>query len=166
MTLRRAATADFAFIRSLTSNPAYAPFIGDDDEAQLSLWSTSQTERILIWELNEKPSGFAIFREIGNPSGRVELFRLALGQTDRGQGASFVAALIDYGFGPLNASGIWLDASSENARAHQVYLRAGFVQEGRLRAHWYRPILGRSVDLVLYGMQREEWQRRVEPHRP
>jgi RimJ/RimL family protein N-acetyltransferase len=35
---------------------------------------------------------------------------------------------------------------------------AGYQVEGRLRAHWFRPVLGRSVDLVIYGMLRAEWQ--------
>lgn len=34
--LRPAAPADFAFVRSLCQRPDYAPFIGDDDEAQLA----------------------------------------------------------------------------------------------------------------------------------
>ena len=33
----------------------------------------------------------------------------------------------------------------------------GFRQEGVLRAHWYRPCLGRAVDLHLMGLLRGEW---------
>ena len=45
----------------------------------------------------------------------------------------------------------------ENPRAIRVYARAGFRQEGVLRAHWFRPCLGRSVDLHLMGLMRGEW---------
>ena len=109
---------------------------------------------MLIWG---DASGFAIFREIGNASGGVELFRLALAGTNTRDGAAFVAALLDFAFNDLDAARVWLDASSENLRAQKVYERAGFVLEGRLRRHWYRPCLGRTVDLMLYGLLRDEW---------
>ncbi|MGQ0610376.1 MAG: GNAT family N-acetyltransferase [Paracoccaceae bacterium] len=157
MSLRAATPADFGFVRSLTTDPAYAPFIGDDDEAALAATLASPDERLLIWQRGPSPEGFARFREIGNPSGRVELFRLALARTGGGQGAEFVAALIEHAFAVLNARRLWLDASGENHRAIKVYLRAGFVEEGRLRAHWHRPALGRAVDLVLFGMLRQDW---------
>lgn len=157
MSLRAATPADFGFIRSLTTDPAYAPFIGDDDEVALAASLASPQERLLIWQRGPSPEGFARFREIGNLSGRVELFRLALARTGGGAGQDFVAALTDYAFQELNARRLWLDASGENHRAIKVYLRAGFAEEGRLRAHWHRPALGRAVDLVLFGMLRQDW---------
>jgi RimJ/RimL family protein N-acetyltransferase len=154
MILRPATVADFGFIRGLTTDPAYAPFIGDDDEAQLTRNLDDPSVRVLIWG---EAGGFAIFREIGDASGRVELFRLALARTSAGGGAAFVEALLKFAFDELGAKRVWLDASGENLRARRVYERAGFVLEGRLRAHWYRPILGRSVDLLLFGMLCDAW---------
>ena len=160
MKLRAATADDLGFIRSLTTNPANMPFMGDDDEAQLALDMAHPARRLLIWQGNSGPEGFALFREISDPSGRVELFRLALAMSGAGRGAIFVDALIDYAFLELAAKRLWLDASSENPRALKVYERAGFTEEGRLRAHWYRPILGRCVDLIFYGMLRGEWRAR------
>ena len=157
MTLRPATAADIGFIRSLTTHPDNTPYMGDDDVASLTAYLTDPSARLLIWG-SGAPQGFALFREIGNPSGRVELFRLALAQVSGGGGAGFVAALTDYAFATLGAARLWLDASGENARAIRVYERAGFVVEGRLRAHWYRPALGRSVDMVLFAMLRCEWR--------
>lgn len=158
MILRPATPADFGFIRSLTTDPANAPFIGDDDAAQLALWLADPSVRVMIWGPDASARGFAVFRELGNPSGRVELFRLALAAAGRGHGQAFVTALTDFAFAELGACKLWLDASSENLRAQKIYQRAGFVEEGRLRAHWHRPALGRNVDLVLYGLLRKEWQ--------
>lgn len=157
--LRPAATADIPFIRSLTTRPEYAPFIGDADAAQLQAWIDSPTDRVLIWEGAAR--GFAIFHDADQPV--VELFRIALDRAGGGQGDTFFRALVDFAFRDLGAQRLWLDASAENPRAMKVYARAGFRQEGRLRAHWYRPALGRAVDLVLFGMLRAEWEA-LEPN--
>lgn len=156
MTLRPAAPEDFAFIRSLTTRPDYTPFIGDDDEARLADWAASPSCRVLIWQ-GDTAKGFAIFREIGDPSGRVELFRLALDRAGGGRGDAFFADLLRFAFRDLNAARVWLDASGENPRAIRIYARAGFRREGVLRAHWHRPCLGRAVDLHLMGLMRGEW---------
>lgn len=157
MRLRPATPADFSFIRGLAGRPDYAPFITDDDEDDLAAHLATSAHRLLIWQDAQGPAGFALYCEIGDPSGRVELRRLALARAGHGEGAAFLQSLIDHAFGPLNAQRLWLDASSENPRAHKAYLRAGFSFEGRQRGHWYRPALGRAVDLTLYGMLRDEW---------
>lgn len=157
MTLRAATTDDIGFIRSLTTRADYAPFIGDSDEAQLRDWIASPQARVLIWE-STTAKGFAVFRGIGEAGGIVELFRIALDQVGGGQGDTFFRALVDHAFRDLQAARLWLDASAENPRAVKVYTRAGFRQEGRLRAHWFRPALGRAVDLILMGLLREEWE--------
>ncbi len=155
MMLRPATAADFGFIRGLTSDPAYAPFVGDTDEAGLARWVADPTVQMLIWG---DRAGFAVFRQIGDPSGAVELFRLALARVNGGGGAAFVQALTDHAFERIGAARVWLDASGENLRAHRVYVAAGYQVEGRLRSQWFRPVLGRNVDLVMYGMLRDEWQ--------
>ena len=160
MTLRPATSADFGFIRGLAQRPDYAPFISDDDEAALAAHLSNPAHRLLIWENGAGPAGFALYCEIGEPSGRIELRRLALAETGTGAGRAFLDDMIAYAFRDLGAQKLWLDASSENPRAQRVYERAGFTLEGRLRQHWYRPALGRCVDLMLYGILREEWAAR------
>ena len=155
MSLRPATRADLAFIRSLTGRPDYAPFLTDEDEEGLATYLETSAHRLLIWGDNQ---GFALFAQIGEPSGAVELRRLGLASTGQGQSQPFLRALIDYAFRDLAAQRLWLDASSENPRAMAAYARAGFALEGRQRQHWYRPALGRNVDLMLYGMLRDEWQ--------
>lgn len=156
MILRPAGPADFPFIRALAARPENAPFISDEDEAALADYLASASDDLLIWEEAGQPAGFALFCGIGEPSGAVELRRLALAETGGGRGRAFVAALIGHGFGALGAARLWLDASGENLRAQHLYQATGFTLEGRLRRHWYRPGLGRSVDLLLFGLLREE----------
>ncbi|MFN3280581.1 MAG: hypothetical protein ACK40I_02765, partial [Tabrizicola sp.] len=78
--LRAAVPGDIPFIRSLTTRPDYAPFIGDADEAQLQAWIDSPSDRVLIWEGPVK--GFAVFRSTNQPV--VELFRIALDRAGGG----------------------------------------------------------------------------------
>jgi RimJ/RimL family protein N-acetyltransferase len=165
MTLRNATAADFPFIHALTSRPENAPFITDEDDAALAAYVASDDSRLLIWEPEGRPAGYALYCELGDPAGAVELRRLALDAAGRGAGAAFVRALMDHAFTTFGARRLWLDASSENPRAQKTYDRAGFTLEGRLRAHWYRPTLGRNVDLMLYGMLRAEWEA-LEPLSP
>ncbi len=157
MNLRPALPEDFAFIRSLAQRPDYGIYITDEDEARLTHYATDAAHRLLIWEEDGARAGFALFAELDDPSGAVELRRLALDEAGGGRGLGFVRALTDYGFSVLGASRVWLDASSENGRAQKIYARAGYTLEGRLREHWWRPMLGRNVDLLLYGMLRAEW---------
>ncbi len=160
MRLRPAQSADLGFIRSVTRRADYLPFLTDEDEAGLAVYLTSLAERLLIWEDDHGPRGFALYALPQFGSGVVELRRLALDLPGHGEGQAFMRALIDYAFQDLAAQRLWLDASGENLRAQAAYLRAGFVLEGRLRGHWYRPALGRVVDLLIYGMLRNEWQAR------
>ena len=161
--LRQATEADIAFIRSLTGRPDYAPFIGDSDDAELSGWIAAPDAEVLIWD-GGSARGFAVFRGIGKPGGIVELFRIALDRAGGGNGAVFFRALTDHAFETLGAARVWLDASAENQRAIRLYASQGFREEGRLRNHWFRPALGRPVDLVLMGMLRSEWEG-LEPGR-
>jgi ribosomal protein S18 acetylase RimI-like enzyme len=156
--LRPATAADFGFVRGLAGRPENAPFITDEDEAALAAYLASPAARLLIWEPEGSPAGFALFCTVGEPSGSLELRRLALASVGGGAGQRFLRVLLDHGFGTLGAARVWLDASSENPRAMRTYERAGFTLEGRLRRHWYRPALGRAVDLMVYGMLREEWE--------
>ena len=158
MSLRPALSDDFAFIRALAQRPDYAPYITDEDEGRLAFYATDPAHRLLIWEEGGRAAGFALWAEIGDPSGRVELRRLGLAEVGGGRGLGFVRALTDYGFESLGARKVWLDASGENLRAQKVYARAGYRLEGRLVDHWFRPVLGRNVDVMLYGILRSEWE--------
>lgn len=158
MSLRPALPEDFAFIRSLAQRPSYGVYITDEDEAQLTIYATDPAHRLLIWEEEGAQAGFALFCGLDEPSRVVELRRLALDVTGQGRGLGFVQTLTDYGFAVLGAERIWLDASGENRRAQVIYERVGYTLEGRLRRHWWRPMLGGVVDLMLYGMLRAEWE--------
>ncbi|MFN3576978.1 MAG: GNAT family N-acetyltransferase [Tabrizicola sp.] len=157
MTLRPATARDLGFIRAITARPDMGAVLTDETEAELALYLTDPESRLLIWEPQGRPAGFALFCEIGHPTGRVELRRLALDRPGSGMGDAFLAALLAHAFADLNAARLWFDVSGENLRAMRIYERAGCRREGIQRAHWWRPELGRAVDLHLFGMMRDEW---------
>ncbi len=156
MNLRPASTGDFGFIRALVQRPENKPFVSDEDEAALAGYITDPGCRLLIWG-EDASRGFAIFCDIGDPSGTVCLMRLALTEPGRGEGAVFLRALLDYGFGDLGARRLWLDTAGQNLRAQRVYARAGLVLEGRQRQHVFHAPVGEVQDVVLFGMLRSEW---------
>lgn len=158
MDLRNATAGDFAFIRALAQKPENRAFITDEDDAALAAYLASPESHLLIAEENGAAAGYALFCEIGDPLGRVELRRLALVQTGGGRGRGFVSRLIRYGFETLGARRLWLDASGENPRAVALYQKLGFRREGVQRSHWFRPDTGGAVDLHLFGLMRDEWQ--------
>jgi len=59
-------------------------------------------------------------------------------------------------FNELNLQRISLTVSEYNPRAIKSYLKAGFVEEGRLRSGEQRA--GRRYDLVYMGILRPEWE--------
>ena len=155
--LRPAGPRDIGFVRSLAGSPENAPFLTDEDEGALARYLTDPAAQMLIW--GDGPArGFAIFCDVGFPSGAVCLMRLALTNPGRGEGKVFLRRLIDHGFTTLQAKRLWLDTSGENTRAQQAYARAGFTLEGRLRQQEYVPRIDRVIDTLYYGMLRPEWE--------
>lgn len=65
----------------------------------------------------------------------VMLLRDRWGQ---GHGSDAVRTLVRYAFGPLNFRKVSLEVLADDPRAIGAYRKAGFVEEGRFRAHtWY-----------------------------
>ena len=76
----------------------------------------------------------------------------------KGYGREAIMLLLDWGFRIENYRRIWLDTMGSNERAIRAYRACGFVEEGRLRQHYYHD--GAYVDAVQMGMLRGEWEAR------
>ena len=82
--------------------------------------------------------------------------RLGKAYWGKGYGQDAVRTLLDYGFRHLNLARIALRVLADDERAVGAYRKAGFVEEGRLRAHaWYD---GARHDELVMSVLREEWQ--------
>jgi ribosomal-protein-alanine N-acetyltransferase len=76
----------------------------------------------------------------------------------KGFGQDAVRALVDFAFRDLAMRKVGLEVLADDERAVGAYRKAGFVEEGRLRAHaWFD---GAVRDALLMGILREEWAAR------
>jgi len=79
-----------------------------------------------------------------------------------GQGYATEAArsLLAFGFQTLSLQRVWAQCVAENTASIRVLERLGMGQERRLRQHaWMQ---NRWWDMVVYAMNRTEWQERTE----
>jgi diamine N-acetyltransferase len=74
----------------------------------------------------------------------------------KGYGRDAIRLMLDWGFRNQNYRRIWLDALASNERAIRAYRACGFVEEGRLRQHYYCD--GAYHDAVVMGLLRSEWE--------
>lgn len=131
--------------------------------------SSGFVDRILR---NEDRNGFYYIiarREDGEYLGQIDLAgidwynrrgTLAIVIPDRenrgkGIGSEAIRLLLDYAFNRINLHKVELEVYEYNKGAYELYLRLGFVEEGRRRARVYRD--GRYYDSIDMGILREEF---------
>ncbi|WP_379136569.1 GNAT family N-acetyltransferase [Paenibacillus sp. sgz500958] len=107
---------------------------------------------------NDKLIGFvALFRiEWNNQAARLAI---GIGDPDnrgKGYGADALQMILRYGFMELNLHRIGLDVIEYNDRAIRAYMKAGFVEEGRMRASVKRG--GTYYDRIIMSVLKDEWQ--------
>lgn len=159
MKLRAATPADITAIRAIAQLPQHSLLITDEDDAGLMAYIHDPAAQLFMVEAGDDPAaGFALFCDLDNRAGSIELRRLALREVGHGRGRAFVQFLTDYAFETLAAKRVWLDTGEANLRAQKCYEAAGYLREGCLRQADYFPSLGLYKDIYLYGILRAEWQ--------
>jgi RimJ/RimL family protein N-acetyltransferase len=83
--------------------------------------------------------------EIGDPE-----------QWGKGYGSEVTNLVVDFAFHYLGARRIGLGTNSANERAINCFKSGGFVEEGRIRKHFW--VDGNYADYVYMGILREEWE--------
>jgi len=139
-------------------------------------FSVKATKDWLEKELYKDPPGFYMFLiytldgdqligEIGFDAialPHAETFvGIGLGEREywgKGYGTDAMRILLRYAFTELNLHRISLTAFEYNPRAIQSYVKASFVEEGRLRGYLHRA--GRRYDLIFMGILRTEWEKK------
>ena len=123
-------------------------------------WSEADPS-VRLWALEDADGevvGMASWRPDLPWSWVLELeFMLAPELRGRGYGFEASALVIDHLFATTDAAKMLVRISALNRPAFPVIRRLGGEEEGRLRRHLR--IGGAEVDLVVYGLLREDWER-------
>lgn len=77
-------------------------------------------------------------------------------QWSKGLGTDAMQVLLDFGFGEMRLERIWLRVFDYNERAVRSYLKAGFVNEVRLRHDRFHR--GAHHDVYLMAIIRPDWE--------
>ena len=81
------------------------------------------------------------------------------GAVGRGLIISACRRLIDHAFTDLNLERVQIRCASENFRSRAIPEKLGFTKEGVIRQ--CERLHNRTVDLVVYGMLRDEWNLKI-----
>jgi RimJ/RimL family protein N-acetyltransferase len=96
-----------------------------------------------------------------NPEDRKASLGIMIGDKEywsNGYGTDAIVTLLRFGFAEMNLNRVWLHVFEFNARAQACYKKCGFVEEGRLRQHYYGQ--GRYWDVVVMAILRDEFAAR------
>ena len=124
--------------------------------------SDNKARRIVMFEIwhkeDKKPIGYC---EIGDFKwqNRNAYIGFLIGEIEFwGQkiGTELTKLLVDYGFNELNLHKITAEALSANISSQRCLEKNGFKQEGTLREEMY--VDGDYMDILLYGILKEEWK--------
>ena len=163
MRVRPTMLSDLEFVISVEQDARNRPFITPWDRTQHEGAVRFPDFRHFIIEADSaNPSvGFAILQGCRNPHKSIELKRIVLQPEaqGRGIGSGCIRSLAQMAFRDLGAHRFWLDVKARNTRAQALYLREGFIEEGRLRES-VRTDDGYDALIVMSMLDREHAARR------
>lgn len=144
-----------------------APFSAAMEERWFDQMLEAQGKRsfhfVICLRSDDRAIGTVGFHEVDFENGNAA-FGISIGEKDawnHGHGTDALNTICDFGFGTLRLERIWLDVYAGNAPARRSYEKAGFSQEGTLRAaHFMR---GEFVDVLRMSLLRDEWKALPRP---
>lgn len=142
----------------LSSPAAPYPAIGEQARKLLDEPTSKTRTHLVIASLeDDTPMGVCGLTgyRLQLPSGFLYI-TIGAAYQGRGYGKDAVATLVRYGFDALGLHRIALGVFAFNTRALHVYRELGFVEEGRIRDHWFRD--GTWHDDVRMGLLASEWR--------
>jgi RimJ/RimL family protein N-acetyltransferase len=146
-------------VRALSSEKPPLPLSLEEVEARDKRWVEERNEDSAWFaiDVDEETIGMCGLHSIDHFQQRAEIgIRLGKAYWGKGYGQDAVRTLLAYGFRHLNLARISLRVLADDERAVGAYRKAGFVEEGRLRAHaWYD---GARHDELVMSVLREEWK--------
>jgi RimJ/RimL family protein N-acetyltransferase len=161
VTLRTVERDDAAFVQRSSTDPEIRVPLGvrfPRNEAEVESFVEESIEgedglSMLVCD-GETPAGIVGAKDTNRE--RPELvFWLVPDYQGRGYGSAAVSLLVDYLFRTFSIAGVTARAFETNRASIGLLESLGFQREGRLRNQ--RFVDGDHVDVVLYGLLREEW---------
>jgi RimJ/RimL family protein N-acetyltransferase len=144
--------------RALSSGMPPLPLSLEEVEARDTRW-IEERHRDSAWfaiDVDAELIGICGLHRIDHYQQHAEIgIRIGVDFRSKGHGQDAVRTLLHYGFRHLNLAKVSLRVLADDERAVGAYRKAGFVEEGRLRAHaWYD---GARHDELVMSVLREEW---------
>lgn len=137
----------------LERGPGYEAFVGRSPRSEHEALLADSRHVYLI---GEREAAFAILRDVEDPHGNVYLKRIAVARPGRGEGARFLARVLDWTFARPSPHRFHLDCFEDNFRAQAMYAKLGFTRDGVLREAYLDPT-GQRRTLILMALTRPEW---------
>ena len=159
--LRPAASSDLDAVMAIERAPGYEALVGRSTRAEHEAMLAGPRHAYFLGE-RERPEAFAILRDFADVNGNLYLKRIAVATPGRGDGASFLSALLDWVYSETATHRFYLDCFADNFRAQAMYAKLGFTRDGVLREAYLGPD-GRRRDLVLMALTKPEWLSRAAP---
>jgi RimJ/RimL family protein N-acetyltransferase len=120
--------ADIPEVMRIERIPGYAAFIARWELPEHTAEMASPDARYYGLRDGDGLGGFVILQKYREPS--VRLRRIAVDSLERGRGTQMLREVMDRVFEDTPAQALHLDVHVDNARAHHVYVREGFVEQG------------------------------------
>ncbi|SEO85725.1 Protein N-acetyltransferase, RimJ/RimL family [Halogranum amylolyticum] len=172
LTLRAIDRDDASFFERWHNDPRVRVPLGMDAprnetqvEESFENWFESDESVNLLVCLADEDSGSDDPEPIGAVSAkqiqytRPELsYWVAPDSQGQGYAAEALELLVGYVFETYAVNGLWAQAFEYNDASWELLESLGFSREGTMRGH--RFVRGDYEDVVVYGLLREEWERR------
>jgi len=171
VTLRAVERTDLGAIHAMRNDPSLEGLVygAPVPRSLAELEAHFEAEQAIPAEQRDEAK-FVIDRA-GTVAGRCDLFEIdrvsgtarigvtvAADHQGDGLGTETVELLLRYAFRDLGLRRVWCDILADNTRSIRMCEKCGFVEEGRLRGHyWYD---GAQRDAVVMGILRDEWEAR------
>ncbi len=149
MLLRPANSGDIPHIVRLEQSPHAREFVGQwPEEEHRQIMAGADARYFVVDDEHASFAGFVILRGLQTEHRAIELKRIVLKTTGRGQGRQILQSILEKAFGEYHAHKLWLDVFESNERARHLYRSLGFREDGVLRDAVYRDSQFHSLTLM------------------
>lgn len=115
----------------------------------------------ITWRSDGRLLGSGGFWRLVRPHFRAEVgYELSADWWGRGIMPEALAAILDFGFGPMGLHSVEAQIDPANAASRRVLEKLGFVQEGYFRESYYDPNARRFTDTAVFSLLASGWASR------